>query len=651
MDNDDDDDKKKKMKILPIFKQLQATHKLLTPEEKTRAHLVKASKIAFTDGKDFAQQYMDQMPSTQGYKIDPDLSTNDALVVQTPQSTSTDPHIELAFRGTVFPKLSLSGRQSFRNHESWQDLKQDARVIMTGSSDYPEGDQLIESIQQKYGVTPEHSTGYSLGAYRSNKIAVKHDIPSTEFNPLISPKGRTTELSAPQTSLLITDNLTSLPYGWTKKDPKRTIKTFVPLDNTTNPIEVHSLDKQFLNRTQENVPLSEAGYLLANQDYGMRASQMKLMDTVEEDLSNGKTFTQFMDIYNRRHPEVTDRSMLSDHRNVKTDPATGEPVFHGAGSHAGTQEVLAWAEGGGAFTNNELKAINNREWSQNPLDTTSPSQEEAETFLNQISENHAGSTLGMSADERRKYRGSSREDRDKTMEESTDILNKYNDQYFDPQSTSTMNDFAPRGMGDQIRGSFGASGLTTGLVGSMMAQQATNMLDPNNQVPDMVKVPLAGGAANFFTALAQRAAGSPGSLTKMTVPAGIAGAAVSYGTEKLVDYTLDKIGVSKFPRHEVADFLGDIAGGAAMGGLEGGLAGAGIGAAVGGGFGLAKAADDLGKIGLEKLGATKDEAELGADTAVGAAVGGMVAGPVGGLVGGIGGAIYGGVKDLWNWTH
>ena len=198
----------------------------MTPIEKTRAHLVKTSRLYYTDGPEAAQQYIDQTPSTLGYNIDTDLSTNDALVVTTPEHSSANPAVEIAWRGTVFPKFTLGGRQSLTDHTSWNDLKSDASIIMSGQDDGKAGNDLIDKIQEKYNTLPEHTTGYSLGAYRSSKIATKHDIPSTEFNPLVPPGGIKNELTAPQTTLMTTDNLTSIPYAWTKRDPKRTMKTF-----------------------------------------------------------------------------------------------------------------------------------------------------------------------------------------------------------------------------------------------------------------------------------------------------------------------------------------------------------------------------------------------------------------------------------------
>tara|TARA_R100000805_G_C3624527_1_gene131851 strand:+ start:3437 stop:5374 length:1938 start_codon:yes stop_codon:yes gene_type:complete len=635
---DNDKDKDKDKLPLPIFRTLKASHKLLLPEERSRANLVKASKLYFTEGPEAAQQFLDQTPSTQGYKIDTELSTDQAIVTTSPESTSDKPVIELAWRGTVFPSLSFGGRTSFTDHNSWNDLKSDAKIISTGRDDGVAGNNLIDSVREKYGTLPEHTTGFSLGAYRSSKVARKYDIPSTEFNPLIPPGGLKDELTAPQTTLMTTDNITSIPYSWSKRDPKRTLKTFTSMDGDTDPIAVHSLDKQFINRTEETAPLSEEGYMYAVQDNTKARSFGKMVEEFEPSLQQGLTFTEAMDKFNR--PSGTDEP----HRNVMTDPETGAPLLNGAGSQPHTDELRTWLDLGGTLTNNEIDAITNRSWLKNPLDKSSPSSEKAEAFLNSVSQSHEGDNMGFNSKERMDYINSSPERRQQIQDQLQNEFSKYTDRFEATQSGSLQSAsqmFEPPSYAQQVRSSLGPASLGAGLVGSKIGEAAINHFDPQGKIPDAVRVPLIGGSGAFFTALGQRA------LTWKTVPAGIVGAAAQYGTEKLTDYVLDKMNVSKFPKQEVANFFGDIAGAAAAGGIEGGLPGLVVGAGVGAAVGTAQTAADLGKVGLEKLGVKEPEAEVAADTAVGAGVGTLLAGPVGGLVGGIGGAIYGGIKDLW----
>tara|TARA_R100000951_G_scaffold116786_1_gene130784 strand:+ start:2241 stop:4079 length:1839 start_codon:yes stop_codon:yes gene_type:complete len=612
----------------------------LLPEERSRANLVKASKLYYTEGPEIAQQYLDQTPSTQGYKIDTELSTDQAIVTTTPESTSTKPIVELAWRGTVFPKFSFGGRSSFTDHASWDDLKADAKIISTGRDDGSMGDSLIDSVREKYGTTPEHTTGYSLGAYRSSKAARKYDIPSTEFNPLIPPGGLKDELTAPQTTLMTTDNITSIPYSWTKRDPKRTMKTFTSMDGDTDPVAVHSLDKQFINRTEETMPLSEEGYLYALRDNTKSRGFTKMVEEFEPSLQQNLSFTEAMDKFNR--PSGTN----SPHRNVITDPETGAPLLNGAGSQPHTRELRTWIDLGGTLTNNEIDAITNRSWLQNPLDKSSPTPEKAQKFLDSVNQLHEGDELGFNPKERMDYINSSPEERIRTQNQLENKFNKYTDRFEATQSgmlQSSSHLFEqPPSYTQQVRSSLGPGSLGAGLIGSQLGSTFINHFDPQNKLPDSVKVPLVGGAGAFFTALGQRA------LTWKTVPAGMLGASAQYGTEKLTDYVLDKMNVSKFPEKEISQFFGDVAGGAVSGGVEGGLPGLAVGAGVGAAVGTAQTAADLGKLGLEKLGVKEPEAEVAADTTVGAGVGALLAGPVGALVGGVGGAIYGGIKDLWS---
>jgi hypothetical protein len=130
-----------------LSKVLHASHTKLEPVEIARAHLTKASGVTNKKSVEAAQKYLDDH-GMGDYKIDPELSNKEGLVVQGPDG------VELAWRGTDVTSLA--------------DLKANLGVAAgrtESTKKVKRGQSLFDAAETKYGEgSVKHVSGFSLGS-------------------------------------------------------------------------------------------------------------------------------------------------------------------------------------------------------------------------------------------------------------------------------------------------------------------------------------------------------------------------------------------------------------------------------------------------------------------------------------------------------
>ncbi len=311
---------------------LKPSHSGLTIEELERAQLARASREVYERGIGAAEQYLSQKNNP--FKVDTELSNNEALVVINKEGKP-----EMAFRGT--DKANL------------QDLKTDAAILFgkeTETEQFKEADDLIQRVNEKYGMMPEHYSGFSLGGAKSLHFGQKYNTPTTNFNPFMG-KNLTKNIqntSALQKVVRTVNDPASIGLALSDEatHPSWRVKSVLPLKkNTLNPIATHHLDNltndDNLERTQENM----LDYQVKSMNAGMRLAEYQDLDTAIKAVEAGKTYAQWM---------YEDQTSVND-TYLKGDGSYG---LKGPRHIPKSRGMRAWHDAGGEFTEEEAVHIN-----------------------------------------------------------------------------------------------------------------------------------------------------------------------------------------------------------------------------------------------------------------------------------------------------
>lgn len=311
---------------------LKPSHSGLTVEELERAQLARASREVYERGIGAAEQYLSQKNNP--FKVDTELSNNEALVVINKEGKP-----EMAFRGT--DKANL------------QDLKTDAAILFGKEAEteqFKEADDLIQRVNEKYGMMPEHYSGFSLGGAKSLHFGQKYNTPTTNFNPFMG-KNLTKNIqntSALQKVVRTVNDPASIGLALSDEatHPSWRVKSVLPLKkNTLNPIATHHLDNltndDNLERTQENM----LDYQVKSINAGMRLAEYQDLNTAIEAVNAGKTYAQWM---------YEDQTSVND-TYLKGDGSYG---LKGPRHRPTSRAMRAWHDAGGEFTPEEAIHIN-----------------------------------------------------------------------------------------------------------------------------------------------------------------------------------------------------------------------------------------------------------------------------------------------------
>ncbi len=351
---DTEEDKEHREHMLRGFqlaRALQPNTETLTGKEIVRAKLAQASKLGYMNDDNFAkaQQYLDGMVDTNGYKIDKNLSNKEGLVIRTPEGTT-----EIHYRGSqILDKPSLS------------DMKTNFRIATGFESEDPQflqAKQQYQNAVNEYGSV-EHFGGFSKGGGKAIYMGQKFDVPSTTFNPFIGTKTargitntsqehtiiRTTG-DSPSLALAVSSN--SNHENWNVKSV-RPLKKNVSLNPIKNLYDAHRLDNMTTPRNTGNVsndPTTIENLMFKQMKLLGHKAKYETLHDIGIAVDSGKTYSEFVkDLQNAGLRGDNDIGLVN-----------GKPMIRGKRHTRGSMDgpVDFWELMGGKFTPEEEALIN-----------------------------------------------------------------------------------------------------------------------------------------------------------------------------------------------------------------------------------------------------------------------------------------------------
>lgn len=533
----------------------------LTQEEINYAKLNKASDVFYKNGLDTANDYL--RDNNLKYKIDPELSTGEGLVLRTPNNKTL-----VAYRGTDLRNL--------------QDLTSDFKIF-TGSGDRTDIQtrQLtnqINRIKTKYGELPDHITGYSKGGAQALDIARKFNIDSTTFNPFIGKRLMSKGIPDKGTHNILrtTTDPVSFGLGLTEYENQDnvSVKTLDPLqEHSNNMYSVHKL-KNFMSNDTRKIS-HYAKNLELQKSMGAKLGHMVSYDAMEDGVRAGKTYAETIHEFNTG-------------KGQDTIIENGITKLAGNRNSTKSGQLKGWLDAGGRLTNREAYHILDTDNKIDPNErfVSNPNEEASSDLHRQIITKNQKSMddgieahqQGLTEQERNIYYKASEADRDMMKNDMLENLHKAQMEDI-PQDTIHNETFS-----EGVKGALSAKSLGTGLVAGIGAEYLLNTIDPRSaKDPDgklgfegrlLATGGLAGAGTAYLagTAMLPEAAG------------GAAAYLVGGETSKLIEKGLDKAGANKDTKESLSSIGGGIAGGATAGAIAGSFvpgAGTAVGAAIG----------------------------------------------------------------------
>lgn len=366
-------DEKKKQTILTgisLHKALQPSHDDITVEERDRAKLSKAGKIAYQNDDDFqtAQDYLDN----EGLgTIDRELSTKQALVVKRPNG-----NVELAFRGTI-----MSPRPDM------DDMATNVAIAADSEGTSPQfiaAKETLNRAKLKYGNI-DHISGYSRGGTLALTLGQRENIPTTTFNTYIGARlaRGNTNTNVKHNIIRTTEDPVSIGLAFTKNSNLenwnvKTIKTRakyqsnIPVKNVYDSHRLDNFTELLAPAEQEAAEARITGAITNNARKLFQTINIKAQ---KEFLDNGKSFSD--NIWKLQSKGNLDT--FTGDNDVKGTRAN--PTIAGGRHSPNSLEVQNWRTLGGDFTEQEASIINqNHSTTLNKIPSMPPTKDLSPTF-------------------------------------------------------------------------------------------------------------------------------------------------------------------------------------------------------------------------------------------------------------------------------
>ena len=559
---------------------IKASHTDITPEERMKAKMLEAAKIAELEAKttnidyildadtnqarlDYglgkAQEYLDAEGIN--YTVEPNLSTKEGLILINNETGVP----KAVFRGTNFKNVS--------------DLKTDLAIVHGQENltrQFKSAKELVLATNEQY-LPVDELLGFSLGGAKAITIGNELGIKTTTFNPAISPshlKNVPLNSGDQHTLIRVTEDPVSALSGF--KPSAFKIKSILPLNepkwlNPESGASVHDLTN--FSKTGAR----RSGFIPEKRDAFVKSTKVhnELVGLHEAKMAveQGKTLTEFLREFSPN--EVTREGTL----NVRVQ---GNSKLTGFWKKAGGEILPAEQK---AIVKNTIRAIQN-----NPNSDPDPfvlKDQEVTEFLERPENVRADRV--QSAVEEVATRGNE-------FHEASEL------------TTETRN---------SLKAQLSPANLGVGLVGGYAGAKVANLIDPNQKLGDVGHEALSGGLGGGFTAGAIATLGGEALTATALAPAVLssaAGAIAGYETNKAVAGALQKAGANRDTVESVSDITAGAVGGAATGitaigasallgaeiGELGGAPGVLLGAGVGAVFGLGAYAVDAIKYNSSK---------------------------------------------------
>ena len=563
-------------------KSQQATDTFLPEDVLTKARMADASRIYYEQGLTDAQDYLDKYNIK--YTIETNLSSDIALVLIDDETGET----VLSYRGT---DVSNSA-----------DLITDALALFgkeRNSPEYGSVKQQLEAVEELYG-TPKELIGFSRGSVLSMNLGDEFNIPTTQFNPLISPslvKGQENG-STHEIFRTLNDPVSILAKGKIPGNTKWTVRSILPLKDTLNPMEEHFLNQFLTNDTPRRTSVEE----LLNtriQTQGAKVSEYTMMNEMLTFVEKQSSFTDYMKAVNPADAIINQTSRV----------------------YQGSNYTELWKDLGGSFSPEEAHAI-----SQNQVGTSRPFETSPTERTNYIS---------LDSAQRQDIIDTAMENMQNTLETSSRYGSNSNAVREEMVRQATLAGTSPE-MSAMIVEALHPVSQIKGLAGGVAGFEEAQLINTlsGGALGNAATATLGGALGAINTSVASAAlAGSTEALSVTAllpeIIAGAGGALAGYETQQAVAQALKDAGANQDTIQSVSA-------------ITGGAVGGGVTAAVGVGSSVALAAATGGEIGAFLAPET-----AGASIAIGIGLGaGIGAGAyVVGKIGDVGGSLVDQIKN------
>lgn len=292
----------------------------LTSDQIMKAKMVNASKIAYENGYEEAQAYLDKEGIP--YDIDTSLSSKESLVLL------ADDGVKIAYRGTKIQNVG--------------DVSADAMIAAGVEEHHPQfknAEEQFRLVTEKYG-SPNELLGYSLGGNKAITVGNKYGVETTTFNPFLAQNFVKSNSDVVHNVVRTTEDFASLALGFAKGKFK--VSSILPHQDKINPVEAHELSN--FTETSARRPGATETLLNAVAKAGGKAGEYELLDSIKTAQEKGQTFTEFVHEFNGRTGQDTtpDGSSLAGprmHRNSKWVKYWEESKNEGSPSFTAEEEA------------------------------------------------------------------------------------------------------------------------------------------------------------------------------------------------------------------------------------------------------------------------------------------------------------------------
>ena len=261
---------------LGLVKSLRPSEKTMDKPTAEKAKLINASHIMDEDGLEAAEKYLKDNKLSK-YRLDPELSTKEALVFEGPNG------VEIAWRGTQATNVT--------------DWKTNAAIAVGAEDLAPRMKRavdLADSVTAKYGKI-DHISGFSLGGKTALHVGQLREIPATVFNPHVGFADLANVKPSKETTIWRTStDIPSTPLATGRIGDNVTVKSIAPIKSSFNPVDSHLL-KNFTER-----PLVAPQHILDkisrdHENYAVKVKELDHYLSADEAIRSGKTFTEWVD--------------------------------------------------------------------------------------------------------------------------------------------------------------------------------------------------------------------------------------------------------------------------------------------------------------------------------------------------------------------
>ncbi|KAL1527396.1 hypothetical protein AB1Y20_016064 [Prymnesium parvum] len=288
--------------------------------------MVQASTVAYKEGFDAAQAYLDKEGIP--YTIDRLHSTQENLVLL------GDGDVKIAYRGTDIKNVS--------------DVSADALIAAGGEGIHPHftnAEDQLRAVTDMYGK-PSELLGYSLGGAKAMSMGSQFGIESTTFNPFLGKNLLTTpKTDAVHNIYRTTTDIASVGIGLANHDNEVINKAFGgkknwrvysidPHVDAINPVESHELRN--FTQVSERRPGATEQIMQRVVNQGTKTGELQLIHDMRIAQEQGNTFTDFVREFSPADADwaLKGTRMTTDSKWVRlweetmtSGGATSQPIF------------------------------------------------------------------------------------------------------------------------------------------------------------------------------------------------------------------------------------------------------------------------------------------------------------------------------------